>query len=446
MSRYVPKLGKSILLTLGVFSVGTSLFCSDLQAQDRTLVDRVAAVVGDSVIVLSQIEERVFALMSQGAEVPERGSDAWVLLQRDILDQMIAEQLIVQAALRDTTIVVDDIEVANLVSEQIDENTTRYGGQVAFQQGLSQQGFTLSAYRDFLRGQIRQQRYYQQYMGKRSAGLASVVIEEAEIEQFFEEQRDVIGERPPTVVFAQIILAPTPSDSAREAVLTEANRIREMAVEGGDFGELAKRFSQDPGSKDNEGDLGWFRRGDMVDSFEEAAFNLALNEISQPVESPFGFHIIQANRRRSGELRASHILLPIEPSPADLDRARQTATDLKTRLESGEDFATLREEFGDLEAPDTLEYAFDQLQTLPPGFAEPLAQSDPGQVLDPLEYEVRGETRLAIIKVSDVLPAGPYSLDDPALRSQIVTTLQQQKLVDEILEELRSKTYIQIRM
>jgi len=184
----------------------------------------------------------------------------------------------------------------------------------------------------------------------------------------------------------------------------------------------------------------------MVEAFEEAAFNLAINEVSGPVRSPFGYHLIRLDRRRSGEIRASHILITVTASPSDTDQARETAEDLKVRLEAGEDLGALREEFGDLETPDTLRYPFSQLQELPPGFAEPLARSEPGQVLGPLDYEVRGESRFAVMKIVEVLPAGPYSLDDPDLRSQIVQTLQQQKLVEEILDELRLKTYIQIRM
>lgn len=447
MCRFIPILRKSLLLTLGFLLAEMTLVPPCLHAQDRSLVDRIAAVVGDSVIVLSQIEERVFQLQSQGGEIPVRGSDEWVRLQRDILDQMIGEQLILQAALQDTTIVVEDIEVENLVSEEIEDRTTSYGGQRAFQQGLAQQGFTLPGYRDFLRGQIRQQRLYQQYMGKRSSRLASVIVEETEIQAFFEEQREAIGQRPPTVVWAQIIMTPTPSASARDAVLAEATRIREMAVGGEDFGELARRFSQDPGNKDNLGDLGWFRRGDMVESFETAAFNLAINEISLPVESPFGFHIIKAIRRRSGELKASHILLRVEPTPEDVDRVRQLANDVRGRLEAGEAFVALREEFGDTAEPDTLTVPFDRLQEFPPGFAEPLSRSEEGQVLGPLEYEAaRGEIRWAIMKIVQVLPAGPYTLDDPNLRSRVIEALQQRKLVEQILDELRSKTYIQIRM
>jgi peptidyl-prolyl cis-trans isomerase SurA len=445
LSRSIASVGRFLLLALGILSSGMGGALRPLTAQDRSLVDRVAAVVGDSVIVLSQIEERLFQLQAQGAQIPERGSEEWVQLQRDVLDQMIGEQLIVQAAVQDTTIMVDDLEIEDAASEEIAQRLAGFGSQQLFEEGLGRQGFTLSGYRDFLRGQIRQQRLYQQYMAKRSVGLATVVVEESEIEAFFEEQKELIGDRPPTVVFAQIILVPTPSDSVRDAALAEANRVRQLALEGEDFAELARTYSQGP-SRDAGGDLGWFRRGDMVEEFEDAAFTMPVNEISEPVESSFGFHVIKVTRRRSGEARASHILFEVNPSPADLQLFTETAEDLKGRLESGEDLQALRADFGDPSAPDTLPYPYNRLQELPPGFAEPLAQADAGQVLDPIRYETREGSRIAVIKVVDVLPAGPPTLEDQELRRQITLSLQQQKLVEQILEELRSKAYIQIRM
>jgi peptidyl-prolyl cis-trans isomerase SurA len=186
----------------------------------------------------------------------------------------------------------------------------------------------------------------------------------------------------------------------------------------------------------------------MVEPFEDAAFSMFIDEISEPVETAFGFHIIKVLRRRSGEIRASHILIPVNPTAADVERFRQEGQDVKARLEAGESFEALREEFGDLEAPDTLRVPFDRLQgVLPPGFAEPLSRSEAGQVLGPIEYQnAQGEDRLGVLKVLEVLPAGPYSVDDPDLRSRIIQALQQEKFVDQILAELRSKTYVLIRM
>ena len=415
-----------------------------LRAQQGSLVDRIAAVVGDSVITLTQVQERIFQLSSQGIEIPTDPA-ARARLQRDVLDQIIGEQLIVQAAIRDSTITVDDTDLEEMVSQDLLNRARQYpGGQTAFQAALEGQGWTLASYREFLRGQVRQQRLYQQYMGKRSRDLAGIMIEESEVEAFFQSQKGNLGQRPPSVSFNQIIISSSPSDSAKAAARGEAERIRQLAVSGGDFEDLARQFSEEPGAKESGGDLGWFRRGEMVKEFEEAAFNMAVNEISPVVETTFGFHIIKVERRRSGEVKARHILIQAEPTESDIALAGERAETVAARLRSAEDFTSLRREFGDSLAPDSLEYAFDELSQLPPGFSEPLLDSEAGQVIGPLSYVAQGLTRYAVIRVREVKDGGEYSLEE--LRTQIRARLQEEKLLENILAELRSRTYVQIRI
>ena len=164
------------------------------------------------------------------------------------------------------------------------------------------------------------------------------------------------------------------------------------------------------------------------------------------MESPFGYHVIKLNRRRSGEVRASHILIPVEPTPADVDQAARDAEEVRRRLDAGEPPGALRERFGDLEAPDTLRVAFDRLRELPPGFAEPLLQAEPGQILGPIRYLAREQPRFGVLKVVDIVEGGPYTLEDEDLRDRIRGEIRQQKMVERILDELRSKTYVQIVM
>lgn len=442
-------LGKSsellkTFLLVGALSLGNALCPPAAPGQEGSMVDRIAAVVGDSVITLTQIEERIFQLEYQGAEIPTEPS-ARGQLQRDVLDQMIGEQLIVQAAIKDSTIVVDETELDDMVSQDLQRRSSGFeGGTTAFQQALREQGWTLASYREFVRGQARQQLLYQQYMAKHTRNLSGIVVDEDEVRAFFQEQRAQVGQRPPTVEFGQVVVLTTASDSAWEAAREEADRVHQMAAEGEDFEDLARRFSDDPGSKDDGGDLGWFRRGAMVQAFEEAAFNLPVGRISQPVRTNFGFHIIKVERRRSAEIRARHILITPEISEADKDRARERAREVKTGLEEGGSLPELREEFGDLQSPDTLEVPFDRLRELPPGFAEPLLQSEAGQVLGPLEFESQGVARFAVLEVIEVREGGEYSFED--LEDRIRDQLRQEKLVEKILEDLRSSTFVQIRI
>jgi peptidyl-prolyl cis-trans isomerase SurA len=249
------------------------------------------------------------------------------------------------------------------------------------------------------------------------------------------------------VTFKQVVVAPSPSDSSLQAARAQADSIRQLGVAGEDFEELARRFSQDPGSRANGGDLGWFRRGDMEPAFEEAAFNLIPGAVSEPVRTPYGFHIIKVDRRRAGEVRARHILIPVPPSPADQELARGKAAQVRGRLEAGAPIEELIAEYADPEEPDSLDVAFDRLRELPPGFAEPLTQAETGQIIGPLEYQVReGQYRFAVLKVLVVQEGRPWTIEDADLRDQIRQRLQQGKLQERVLQELRAKTFVEIRL
>jgi peptidyl-prolyl cis-trans isomerase SurA len=431
---------------VGVLIAGLATSPGILSAQEAQPVDRIAAVVGDSVITFTQLQERILQLQYQGVQIPPQG-EALSRLQRDLLDQMVGELLIVQAALRDTTITVDEAELEETVNQEIQDRSRGYATQAAFQQALASQGWSLTSYREYLRAQARQQRLYSVYMSKRAPELSRIVVESTEIAAFFEAQKAAIGQRPPSVTFKQVVVAPSPSDSSLQAARAQADSIRQLGVAGEDFEELARRFSQDPGSRANGGDLGWFRRGDMEPAFEEAAFNLIPGAVSEPVRTPYGFHIIKVDRRRAGEVRARHILIPVPPSPADQELARGKAAQVRGRLEAGAPIEELIAEYADPEEPDSLDVAFDRLRELPPGFAEPLTQAETGQIIGPLEYQVReGQYRFAVLKVLVVQEGRPWTIEDADLRDQIRQRLQQGKLQERVLQELRAKTFVEIRL
>jgi len=240
-----------------------------------------------------------------------------------------------------------------------------------------------------------------------------------------------------------VVLAPSPSDGAKDIARAKADSLRTEIQGGADFEALATEHSDDRGSAANGGDLGWFRRGAMVRAFEDAAFGLFDGQVSEVVETEFGYHIIKIERSRAGERNGRHILIMPAVGEADIQRSRDLAVEVKAQAESGADMQELWELHSDPEAPDTLTVPFEDLSRLPLGYATALQLAEVGQVYGPLEYQnAREETRIAIIKVTEIREAGAYTFDD--VRPQLAQQLQQSKQVQRIIDDLRSKAYVEI--
>lgn len=155
-----------------------------------------------------------------------------------------------------------------------------------------------------------------------------VQVSDAEVRRYYEEHPEEF-KRPASARLTLAVLPQTLAAEDTAATLQRAREIRQEVLGGADFAEVAARESADPGSKAQGGDLGFFGRGQMVPAFEEAAFSLEPGEVSEPVQTPFGYHIIKVEERRDDQVRARHILLPIEKSDEALDRLYAKADSLE---------------------------------------------------------------------------------------------------------------------
>lgn len=409
------------------------------------LVDRIVAVVGDSAILASQVDQRIRQLDAQGVEVPDDPA-ARRTLERDVLETLVNEQLLVQAAVEDTTIAVNESRVDEIVSTDIQERAREFGGETAMRQALRQQGLTMAGFREMLRTEARRQQLQNQYLQREQQQRgSSIPITDREMRQFYEDNRARFGSRPASVTFEQVVLRPRAADSARAAARQEAERLRAMLRRGeAEFEELARQHSDDPGTREQGGSLGWFRRGQMVRAFEDAVFSLREGEISDVVETRFGFHIIQVDRVRGAERRARHILITPGVTEDDVNSARVRAEDLKRRIENGASVDSLQAAIGSEEDPDSLTVPLDELQQLPSGYADVLRNASPGDVLGPIEWGPPDQRNVAVVKVTARREAGDFTFED--VRPQIRQRLQQEKLLERLFENLRERTYIDIRM
>ena len=146
---------------------------------------------------------------------------------------------------------------------------------------------------------------------------------------------------------AHIVKTIQPSFDAKEEVKNLAKKVRDSIAAGGNFEDYAKRYSADPGSAASGGELGWIDKGKLVGEYERAAYNLQSGEISQPVESPFGYHIIQTLDKRKDAIQTKHILFKLGGSGEDKKRTEKILSDIKMRVEKGESFDELAKMFSD---------------------------------------------------------------------------------------------------
>jgi len=412
---------------------------------DPELVDRVLAIAGDSVVLMSQLEEEVLRIEATGAPMPS--DPAGILaLRAELLEALVNQQLIVQAALRDTTIVVAEEELEELAARQLEQQIRRLGTQTALQQVLAQQGLSVNSYRELIKSQARRERLQQLYLERQRQTVGTILVDEAEVEAHFRERQGELPPRPATISFYQLVIQPQPSDSAREAARLQAEELLEQIRAGEDFETLARRFSQDPGSAQQGGDLGWFRRGVMVEAFEDTAFRMREGQVSPVVETPFGAHVIKLERVRGGERRARHILIRAEVSEEDVLRGRTLGDELAARIRAGESITDLRAVHGFAGTgalPDSLTIPVDQLDQLPVGYGA-LASATPGEIVGPIEFSLQGQVHLAVVRMDGRREEGPLELED--VRDQLRAQLTQQKVLDRILERLRERTYVEIRI
>lgn len=409
-------------------------------------VDGIVAIVGDSVIFHTDLEEQIIRLQARGVPLPTSQQEQEEL-RRELLEGLVNQQLILQAAARDTTLTVSDDRVESTLRLAWDDELRRWGTESALREELQRsQGLTVSQYRAQLREEIRRDILIQSYLQSQRRQARPVAIDEEEILTFFETQREQLGRRPATVTFRQIFVEPRPGEATMGPAREEIERIIGLLEDGQDFASLARQFSEDPGSRAQGGDLGWYRRGEnLVREFEDAAFRLREGQRVGPVETAFGAHLIEVDRIRGAERRIRHILIMAEVTEADLEEARQEADGILARLAEGSPIREFTERQRSSGIPDSLEVALEQLRQLPEGLGQALAAGAPGDLVGPVEFPIGGgQPAWAIFQIIQSRPEGDYTLED--LRPQIRERLQQERLEERLIQNLRARSFVDIRI
>ena len=224
----------------------------------------------------------------------------------------------------------------------------------------------------------------------RAMKFQGMKISRREVQEFYNQYQDSLPSVPETVEIYHILKIVKPSDESLTAAYDKASALLEQIKNGADFEKLAQQYSDDKASAKKGGDLGLISRGDFVTEFETAAFQLKDGEISDIVQTQFGFHIIQMIERRGEKVRTRHILIQVLPTPEDEQRVINELNEIRTRALKGEDFSELALQYSDDENVQKDRGFLGEFETekmIIPEFQTIVKELQPGDISEPFKTE-----------------------------------------------------------
>ena len=275
------------------------------------LVDKVIAKVGSEYILLSEIEEEFAYAKSKDPGVSDD-------IKCVILDNMIAQKLVIYHAKIDS-VEITDAEVETQLDYRFESVLRQMNGDEAFFEEYY--GASVAEMKERYRDDQKHKILAEKMQHKL---ISEIEITPKEVEKFFKNvPSDSLPYFKSEMEISEIVSLPLVNDVERQKALDKIKILREKVINGTEtFADIATKNSQDPGSAARGGDLGFAKRGVYVPEFEAAVFSLAKDEISDIIETEFGYHFIQLIERRGNSVRARHVLIKPEITQADLDKTK----------------------------------------------------------------------------------------------------------------------------
>ena len=311
------------------------LFLFPVKAQNQQKVDGVAAVVGDKVVLSSDVNQSLAMAVFQQKLDPNKDGDLIQSIKNNIINTIVNRKVVLIMAELDS-VEVDEKEVDRSLQQQIDNIVQQAGSEDAAEKALGQplRVFKREYWYD-VRDMLVTQKYQQTIMSK-------VSVNRTDVERFYKTYKDSIPPFPTTAKIRHLLLNIEPNDVQIQKTTNLLKSIKSKILsKEKSFEEMALQYSQDPSAKNAGGSLGFVKRGTLVTEFEAVAFNLEPGEISDPVKTQFGYHIIETQEIRGDKINVRHILLTPPITEEDESLAYKKAFTLKDSAKTMEDFLRL---------------------------------------------------------------------------------------------------------
>ena len=407
----------------------TLLLLASLSAE---VVDKIIAKVGREIILQSDMDKRMQQLNASGMSMEN-------ITQFDILNDMIEAKLIVQKA-KEEEYEIDEQMIKEMAEDQIKQVASQFPSELEFKQELKKAGLSVPDLKDYYIEMMTEEQLKSQIIQYNIKN--KIHITEGEVEEYYKENKIDIPVRPEMFQIGMILRFIEARKDTKGKVLVEINKIRDKLNEGADFAELAKEFSDGP-SATNGGNLGFFGKGMMVKPFEEAAFALMPGEISEVIETQFGYHIIKVLEKKGDEVNASHILKIVEATEEDVQANIQLMEGVLQKLADGEEFSELAKTYSEDDESAVKGGVIGEFtkDTYPEMFKKYLENLEVGETTE----LIREQESFYIFSILNKIPEREYKYTEIFDRlKEMVTSQKEIELYENWIKELMQETYVEI--
>lgn len=402
------------------------------------VIDRILAVVDEDIILESEVLQYLQFNLGREVDIGDLSVEQLDDLKMQILEELIRQKVLLAKARADTITVAD-----RDVDRELDSRLEGLRGQLGSEEKIVEYyGMPMTRIRREFRTLVREgmmiEKLKQTYLG-------DVRVSRDEVEAFWEVYEDSIPPLEEGVRLSHILLHDEISEASLQAAIAHADSVRRMILAGEmEFETAARQLSEDPASAKNGGILGTTNRGDLVPEFEEVAYELEEGEISEPVETKFGVHLILLNWRTGEKINSSHILFNIVPAAADKESTMVRARALREEILAGRDFAEAasRVSWDAKSAPKGGALGWFKPEELPDDFRIPSRKLAVGEISEPF----RSQFGVHLLKLDDKQTARRVSLAEDYDRIEQMTLMQERELeFNKWIDKLKAETFIEIK-
>lgn len=430
---------KSILISICLLS---GLYGYSQDESNGVVVDKIIAKVDNYIILKSELERSYLDFLARGEA---RGANA----KCEILQSLVVNKMLVAQSEIDS-IYVDDAEVNQSLNRRMSIMVQQFGGEAEVEKAYDK---TIDQIRSEVFENIKEQLTIQKMQSELTS---SIKVTPSEVKKFFKNiPQDSLPFFSTEVSVAQIVIKPKPGTEQKEKVRNLMLDIRSRIENGESFSDLAKLYSQDPGSAARGGQLPFYGRGELAPEFEAAALSMKPNELSMPIETQFGFHLIQLQEKRGNTFRSRHILISPQPNTNDFARSEQFLDSLRTAvlLDSISFQAAAKEHSDDQETSSAGGFFSDQTGAL----KVPTDQLDPnifftidtmkiGKITKPLRFQEKdGSYAYRILYYKNRIPPHQANLDQDYQKIAAATVAQKKnRRISKWFEKARENVFIEL--